>query len=150
MAAYNKFQIFVEHLAGKVHDMFGSGGTIDALKVYLSNAAPNAATHAVKADVLEITLQNGYTAPVTVTPVGTRSGGTYTLQGTSLTITASGGTVGPFQYVVLYNDTPTSPADPLIGWWDRAAPLTLQNGESFSIKFNDAAVGVAGDILTLT
>lgn len=150
MAAYNKFQAFVEHLTGKQHDLYGSGGTIDALKVYLSNTAPNAATHAAKADLAEITNQNGYTAPVTVTPVGARSGGTYTLQGTSLTITASGGTVGPFQYVVLYNDTPTTPvADPLIGWWDRTAPLTLQNGESFSVKFNDAAVGVAGDILTL-
>ena len=149
MAAYNKFNTFTEHLTGKVHDLFGSGGTIDAVKVYLSNAAPSASTHALKADVAEITNQNGYTAPVSVTPVGTRSGGTYTLQGTSLTITASGGTVGPFQYVILYNDTPTSPADPLVAWWDRGAALTLQNGESFSVRFNDAAVGVAGDIFTL-
>ncbi len=150
MATYNKFNQFVQDLTGKVHDLFGtSGSTADACKVYLSNTAPNAATNAVKADLAEITNQNGYTAPVTVANVGTRSGGTFTMQGTSLTITASGGTVGPFQYVVLYNDTPTSPADPLIAWWDRGAALTLQNGESFSVKFNDAAVGAAGDIFTL-
>jgi hypothetical protein len=151
VATYNKFQEFTEHLCNKQHDLFGSGGTIDAIKIYLSNTAPNAATHSVKADLPEITNQNGYTAPVTVTPVGARSGGTYTLQGTSLTITASGGAIPQFRYVVLFNDTPTTPdVDPLIGWWDRGAGLDLQNGESFSVRFNDAAVGVAGDILTLT
>jgi hypothetical protein len=146
LATYNKFNKFVEDLANKVHKLMT---TSDAIKVYLSNTAPNASTHTVKSDLAEITLQNGYSAAPSVTPTGTRSGGTVTLQGVSHTITASGGTVGPFQYVVLFNDTPASPLDPLIGWWDRGAALTLQNGESFSIKYNDAAVGVAGDILTL-
>jgi hypothetical protein len=150
MATYNKFQQFVEDLAGKVHDLFGTAGSgADTCKVYLSNAAPSASGDAVKADMAEITNENGYTAPVSVANVGTRSGGTFTMQGTSLTITASGGTVGPFQYVVLYNDTPTSPADPLIAWWDYGSAITLQDGESFSIKFNGAAVASAGDIFTL-
>ena len=150
MAIYNKFQQFVEDLAAKVHDVFGTAGaTADTLKVYLSNAAPSASGDAVKLDMAEITNQNGYAAPVSVANVGTRSGGTVTVQGTSLTITASGGTVGPFQYVVLYNDTPSSPADPLIAWWDYGSTITLQDGESFSVKFNGAAVGVAGDIFTL-
>lgn len=150
MATYNKFEKFVEDFANKVHDLFGSGGTIDAVKVYYSNAAPNVATHTIKTDVAEITNQNGYAAPVSVTPVGTRSGGTLTLQGTSFTTTASGGTVGPFRYPVLYNDTPASPLDPLIAYWDYGSSITLQDGESFSVKFNNAAVGVAGDIFTLT
>jgi hypothetical protein len=141
VATYNKFNVFTEHLTGKVHDLFGSGGTIDALKVYLSNTAPNAATHSLKGDLAEITNQNGYTAPVTVTPVGTRSGGTYTLQGTSLTITASGGAVPTFRYVVLYNDTPTSPADPLIGWYDYGSNVTLADTETFTID-NDGTNGV--------
>lgn len=151
MATYNKFSTFVEHLTGKVHDLFGTSGSgADACKAYLSNTAPNASTHAVKADNAEISAGNGYSAGGnSVANVGTRSGGTFTMQGTSYTITASGGTIGPFQYVILYNDTPTSPADPLIAWWDRGAALTLQNGESFSVKFNDVAVGSAGDIFTL-
>jgi hypothetical protein len=150
MAAYNKFSTFVEHLTGKVHDLFGTAGSsADTCKVYLSNTAPNAGTHAVKADNAEITNQNGYTAPVSVANVGTRSSGTFTMQGTSLVITASGGTVGPFQYVILYNDTPTSPADPLIAWWDYASAITLADGETFTIKFNGAAVAAAGDIFTL-
>ena len=150
MATYTKFHQFVQDLTGKVHDLFGTAGsTADTCKVYLSNDAPVVATDATKTDVTEITNQNGYTAPVSVANVGTRSSGTVTMQGTSLTITASGGTVGPFQYVVLYNDTPTSPADPLIAYWDYGSALTLQDGESFSIKFNGAAVGAAGDIFTL-
>ena len=40
-------------------------------------------------------------------------------------ITASGGTIGPFRYVAFYNDTPTSPADPLICWCDYGSAITL-------------------------
>lgn len=150
MATYTKFNQFVEDLTGKVHDLFGTAGsTADTMKVYLSNTAPNTSTNAVKGDLAEITNQNGYAAPVSVANAGTRSSGTVTVQGTSLTITASGGTVGPFQYVVLYNDTPTSPADPLVAYWNYGSAITLNDGESFSVKFNNAAVGVAGDIFTL-
>jgi hypothetical protein len=53
----------------------------------------------------------------------------------ALAWTAAGGTIGPFRYAVLYNDTPTSPADPLVGWWDYASNLTLQIGESFKVDF---------------
>jgi hypothetical protein len=49
-------------------------------------------------------------------------------------LTASG-TVASFQYVVLYNDDPTSPADPLIGWYDYGSSVTLNNGETFTIDF---------------
>jgi hypothetical protein len=148
MAAFNKFQIFVEDLTNKVHDLFGSGGAADAIKIYLSNAVPDAALDAVKADLAEITAGNGYTAGgASVTPNGTRATGTYTLTGTKVVWTAAGGTIGPFQYVVLYNDTPAAPADPLVGWWDRGAALTLQDGETFSVKFNNS--DTTGTIFTL-
>jgi hypothetical protein len=140
VASYVKFEQFVEDLAGKVHDLFGTAGSgADTCKVYLSNTGPTASTNAVKADLAEITNQNGYTAPVTMTNVGTRSGGTLTVNATNVTITASGGTVGPFQYVVAYNDTPTSPADPLIAYWNYGSALTLNDGESFTVKFNNGA-----------
>jgi hypothetical protein len=129
MASFVKFHQFVEDLGLGVHNL-----DTGALKIYLSNAAPSQSLDLTKSDLAEITNQNGYTAPVDVTGVWSESGGTATLAGTDITITATG-TVGPFQYAVLYNDTPTSPADPLIGYWDYGSPITLANGETFTVDF---------------
>lgn len=151
MAAYEKFEVFVGDLAGGVHDLLGTAGAANVLNVYLSNATIDLTTNAVKANVAEITAPlNGYAGPIAVTNNGTRTAGTFTLVGTSVQVAASGGTVGPFTHVVLYNDTPSSPADPLIAKWSRGSELTLDAGETFDIKFNNAAVGAAGTIFTLT
>lgn len=64
-----------------------------------------------------------------------QSSGTYKLVINDIVLTASG-TVAAFRYVVLYNDTPTSPADPLIGWYDYGSDLTLNNGETFTVDFD--------------
>ncbi len=151
MAIYNKFDIFVEDLANKVHDLFGTAGAgADACKVYLTNATPSASADAVKADLAEIAAGNGYSAGGNaVANVGSRVAGTFTLQGTSYLIVASGGSIGPFQWAVFYNDTPVSPVDPLISWWDYGSPLTLFDGESLAVKFNNAAVGNPGNIFNL-
>lgn len=147
MAAYNKFQDFVEQLAKGVHQLHAAGHT---LKVYLSNAAPDAAADAVKADLAEISGGNGYTAGGHDSQNDlSESSGTVTVTGVSLTITASGGSIGPFRYAALYNDTPTSPADPLVCWWDYGSAITLLAGESLDLKFNNANIGSPGTILTL-
>lgn len=133
MATYNKFQDFVEQLCRGTHDLRAAGHT---LNIYLSNAVPSASLDAAKADLAEITNQNGYTAPVDTQQDMTETGGTATVTATDIVITASGGTVGPFQYVVLYNDTPTTPViDPLIAWWDYGSAVTLQDGETFTVNF---------------
>ena len=86
---------------------------------------------------------NGYTAGGTQPSVSSsaQTSGTYKLVLADVVFTASGGTIGPFRYAVLYNDTPTSPADPLVLYWDYGASLTLQDGETFTVDF-DAANGV--------
>lgn len=140
MATFNKFQDFVEQVGLGVHNL-----NTDTLKVYLSNVAPTA-TDTVKAtgSATEITAGNGYTAGGNdVTNVWSESGGTGTLAGTDVVITASAGSIGPFRYVVLYNDTPTSPADPLIGWWDYGSSITLLDGESFTVDFGASILTVA-------
>jgi hypothetical protein len=140
MAAFNKYQQFVEDLWNKVHDLVG---TNDVLKVALTNTAPNAATHAVFADITEISAGNGYTAGGEDTQnSGSETTGTLTVTGVDVTWTASGA-VGPFQYVVLYNDTPAAPADPLIGWWDYGSPVTLASGETFTANFGASLFTVA-------
>ena len=145
MATFDKFEIFVEDLTNKVHDLFG---TDDTLNVYLSNATIDLATDAVFADVAEIATGNGYTGPQDTTNSGSRASGTFTLQGTSIRITATD-TIGPFTHIVLYNDTPASPLNPLIAKWSRASALTLEDGDTFAILFNGAAVDAAGDIFTI-
>ena len=139
MAAAVKFQKFVRDLGLGVHNL-----DTGALKVYLTNAAPNAATHTVKADLADIAAGNGYVAGgADITGVYAESGGTGTLTATDVTFTASGGTIGPFRYAILYNDTPTSPADPLIQYWDYGSAITLADGETFTVDFG-------ASVLTLT
>lgn len=140
MASFNKYQQFVEDLGNKVHDLVG---TNDVLKVALTNTAPNAATHAVFADITEIGAGNGYTAGGEDTQNdGTESGGTLTVTGVDVVWTASGA-VGPFRYVVLYNDTPVSPADPLIGYWDYGSSISLASGETFTANFGASLFSIA-------
>lgn len=133
MASYVKYQDFVEQLGKGVHQLHAAGHT---LKVLLSNTAPNVSTHTVKADVTEISAGNGYTAGGEDSQNDyTESSGTGTLVGTDIVWTASGGSIGPFRYSILYNDTPTSPADPLVAYWDYGSSITLLTGETFTVDF---------------
>jgi hypothetical protein len=134
MPAATKFQAFVENEAEKVHNLGA-----DTLKFMLTNTAP-VATNTVKANLTEISAGNGYTAGGATATISSsaQSGGLYKLILADATITASGGTIGPFRYVVLYNDTPTSPADPLIQFYDYGSSITLQDGETFTIDVSES------------
>ena len=150
MASYVKYFQFVEDMAGKVHDLFGTAGaTADTLKVVLSNTAGDVAqTLATLSQITEIAAGNGYsTGGQSVQNVGVRASGTMTVTCSTVTFTASGGTIGPFRYAIVYNDTPTSPADPLICSFDYGSALTLQNGESFVIRWNSNPT--SGTLFTL-
>lgn len=128
-----------------MHDLFGTAGsTADVLKVMLSNTAPNAATHKLRSEATELGAGNGYTAGgASLTNVGTRSGGVVTVAGTDVVFTAAGGTIGPFRYAIVYNDTPGAPLDPLVGYWDYGSSITLQDTETFTVDLGSS-------ILTIT
>lgn len=132
MASFQKFYAFVENLAEKVHNLGA-----DTLKLLLCNTAP-VNTNAVKGDLTEIGTGNGYSAggPTVTITSSAQSSGTYKLVGNDVVITASGGSIGPLRYPVLYNDTPTSPADPLIGFWDYGSSITLADGETLTVDFD--------------
>jgi hypothetical protein len=145
MAAYNKFYDFTEQLTLGVHDF-----DTDVFKIYLSNATPSASADAVKGDLAEISAGNGYTAGGTATTITVAEvTGVTTVSGTQVVFTASGGSIGPFQYAVLYNSskTITAGAGPLVAWWDYGSALTLNDGETFTVKFSNASPGA---IFTLT
>lgn len=141
MAAFNKFEDFVEQLLLAKHDFSAAG---HVFKVYASNAAPSASADAVKADLAEITAQNGYPAGGSdVQNTLSEAAGTATVAGTDVVWTAGGGSFGPLRYVALYNDTQTSPADPLVGWWDYGSSPTVLDGETFTVDFGASLLTVA-------
>ena len=133
MSAFNKFNAFVENLAEGVHNL-----QTGQLVVALTNSAP-IATNSVLADITQITYTNLSSRNIT-TSSSSQTSGTYKLVLTDLVLTATGA-VGPFRYAVIYNDTPTSPADPLIGWYDYGSSISLANGETLTVDF-DAANGL--------
>jgi len=135
MASFNKLYPFVENLAEKAFNL-GS----DTLKVMCTNTAPNA-TDGQKSQLTEISAGNGYTAGGTATTISSssQSSGTYKLVITDVVFTASGGSIGPLRYVVLYDDTATN--DELIGYWDYGSSITLAAGESLTVDF-DPTTGV--------
>lgn len=143
MATFNKFQDFSEQLTNGVQN-FAS----DVYKVMLSNVAP-VATNTAFANITEIAAGNGYTAGGTATTITvSETSGTTTVSGTQVVFTASGGSIGPFRYVVLYNDTTTTPVNnPLVGWWDYGSSISLADTETFTVKFSNTSPGA---IFTLT
>lgn len=136
MATFFKFQPFVENLAEKV---FNLGA--DTLKVALSNTSLTNTWNQLSS-VTQIANGNGYTTGGTATTISTATTtGTAKVTGTDVVFTASGGSIASFRYAVLYDDTPSSPADPLVGWWDYGSAVVLADGESLTVDF-DATTGI--------
>ena len=152
MASFNKFNCFVADTHNKVHNL-GS----DTLRALLTNTAPNAAdlsvdTTATPCNVIstsnapEVAAASGYVkkGPSLTVTQSSQTGGTYKLIITDNVITA-GADIGPFRYVVLYNDTGGSAAArPVIGFYDYGSSITIHNGETFTLDF-DGSAGVLTD-----
>lgn len=130
-SSWNKFNQFVEDVAEGVHNL-----QTGALTVALC-AAANApvAGNTVLANLTQISYTNCSARVITVS-TSAQTSGTYKLVLADLTLTASGGSIAAFRYVVIYNDTPTSPADPLIAWLDYGSDVTIASGESLLIDFD--------------
>lgn len=143
MASFTKVNDFVVNLANAM-DLDS-----DTLQVALSNTDPTSGTNVaadgngVLANITEISYTN-LSSRTLANVTSTQTSGTYKLSADDLTLTASGGSVAAFRYIVVYNDTPTSPADPVIGYYDYGASLTLNDGDTFTVD-----IGTNG-ILTLT
>ena len=131
--AFNKFQDFMEKVGLGDHHLDAAG---DILKAMLSNEQPLVAD-TIKTDIAEAAdianetnhgaggadIQNDYS----------EAAGTGTMTSVDCVFEAAGGTVGPFQFVVLYNDTHAT--DALVGWYDYGSEITLQIGETFTVDF---------------
>ena len=136
MATYNKFNSFVEALAEGKHNL-----ATDALKVALSNAsnAPSASADAVLADITTVSVANLDNVTLSVTS-SSQTSGTYKLVVDDKTMTASGA-VGPFQYIIIYDDT--SANDELICYFDYGSEVTLASGDTFKLDFGTELFSLA-------
>jgi hypothetical protein len=141
MATFNKVNDFV---VNAVHNMDLES---DQVVVALSNTAPSSESsdpssdgNGILGNVTEVAYTNLSSRNVSTTS-STQTSGTYKLVLSDITLTSSGGSTGPFRYVYIYNDTVTTPADPLIGYYDYGSSLTLNDGDSLTIDFS-AANGV--------
>lgn len=132
MASFVKYDQFIEDLGLGVHNL-----NADTLKIALTNTLPTVATDAVLADITEIAAGNGYVSGgnVVASNAYSEAAGTGSLTGTDVVFTASSGNIAQFRYAVLYNDTPTGPIDPLIGYWDNGSAVDLTDGSSFTVDF---------------
>lgn len=134
MASYNKFQDYAEQLNKAKHDW-----SSHTFKAPLTNTAPTASqTTWNTTDHPAPAAANGYTAggQALDTVTLTESSGTAKVTIADEVYTASGGNLGPFRYVVIYNDTQTSPADAAVAWYDYGSSITLADGETFTIDFD--------------
>ena len=135
-----KFDIYARDLAAGIH-----AGALNAdgntLAIFLTNDPVDRALHAVKADLTEIGIGNGYDGPIDTQNASSRVDGVIYVAGTDILLIGTGpGSFGPFQYAVLYNQTPMS--EPLIGYWNYGTPISVSMGEQFAINFGSAMLMV--------
>jgi hypothetical protein len=137
MATYQKFNQTVEDFANGVYNC-----ATDQFTVALTAAASApVATNTVLANLTEISYTNLSARNLTTSSSGQTSG-TFTQLFSDLVLTASGA-VATFRYVVIYNNTPTSPADPLLCFYDFGSDLTLASGETLTIDFTTSTFTLA-------
>jgi hypothetical protein len=131
MTPFRRFHAFNADIANKKHDL-----SADTIKAMLVTAVPDIETDSVKADLTELGAGNGYTAGgVTLTGVSSvQTAGTYVFKSNDITFTASGGAIGPFRAVVLYNDT--SASDLLIGCYIYDIGVSVPDGDPWTIYVN--------------
>jgi hypothetical protein len=133
MATFVENDVFSEDLANKIHDL-----NSDTFRWVLSNTAPAVGTTFLLSNITQISTSGGYTqmtdgaGGLTTTLSFSRTGQTTTVSGTQVVLTASGA-VGPFRYLILVNDTPTSPLNPVIGWLDHGSAVTMANTDTYTI-----------------
>jgi hypothetical protein len=151
MPALQLYGLFGTNLVGG--EASGDAGQMDFLTdaihatLHTTTYAPNLDTNEVKADATnELGTANGYTALGVVLGTKTVSynatGNVTTLSAADFSWTASGAGL-TFRYVVFWNNTPTTPADPLIGFMDDTG-VTLAAGSTYTVDIT------ASGLITIT
>ncbi len=130
MAAYVKYEHWIEAVWNKEVDAFG---TTDTFRAVIHSDAPTVATDDELADLTQIT-GTGYTAGgEDIQNDATRSGGTVTMTAVDVVWTAGAGDWTAGRYVSIHDDTAVT--DLLMCSFDYGSNFTLGNGETFTLDF---------------
>jgi hypothetical protein len=142
MATYTKYEPFIERLANKEIDWFG---TTDTFKAVIHTDAPTAATDDDLADLTQIGGSNGYTTGgEDIQNDATRSGATVTMTAVDVVWTASAGNLGASttgRYISIYDDTHAS--DALMASFDYGSTFTVASGETLTLDFGASLATLA-------
>jgi hypothetical protein len=147
MATFTKVNDFVLNLCETI-DLDD-----DVWKIDLTSTDPTAGTdvtsdgNGILTSIAPITYTN-YSDDLAVdriltsgTLAHTQTAGTLTFDyGADIVITASGGALASWQYLALWDDTPTSPADPLLGFWDHGSAIVVAQNETATIAFHGSGI----------
>lgn len=126
----------VEHIPEGVHNF-----SADTFALALSNTAPesettpptSSTTACVLANVTEIAYTNLSSLTLTTSVAVLPEAALFIPQ--AITLTASGA-VPTFRWVYVYNDTTTVVSQPLLGYYDLGAGVTLANTDTLTLAFN--------------
>ena len=134
----NVYQDFAEQIGLETHQLH-----TDIIKACLTNTAPTA-THATYSQIAgELSTGNGYTAGgADCQNTWSELSGTAKLVCVNVVWTAETGNIGPFTYVIFYNDSAANKN--LIGWVEYTEAITLTPGDTFTLD-----IDAVGGILTL-
>lgn len=133
VADYNKFFDYAEQVNRAVHNW-----ATHTFKGALTNVAPVQGMN-VFADLTEIAAGNGYAAGgFTLDSVAlTESNGEAKLVFADEVVTATGGSIGPFRYLSIYNFT--AAAGNLVCFFDYGSSITLADTETLTVDVSATA-----------
>ena len=130
MAAYTKYEPFIQSLLNEEVDLFG---TTDTLRAVIHSDAPVSATDDELADLTQIT-GTGYTAGGDdIQNDGTRSGAIVTVTAVDHTWTAGASDWVAGRYLSIHDDTSTGKK--LMASFDYGSNFTLLVGETFTADY---------------
>ncbi len=137
MAAYVKYDPFIQFVVNEEVDMFGTTDTFKAVIVRSTDTpVPSGATPDDElADVVQIT-GTGYTAGGEDTQNDATRGasdGIVTMTMVDITWTATAADWQAAQWVAIHDDTSTT--DKLMCYFDYGSVFTVGNGETFTLDF---------------
>lgn len=138
MATFTKFEPFIEDVFEGVHIF----GTHQLVAFMTTNANAPTATMRTLSQVTQIAYTN-YSSRNITTSSSSQTSGSYKLIVADLVLTLSGGAGATFRRYGAYNDTPTSPADPLVCVYDHGSDITPGSGETVTFDF-DGTNGLLG------